>query len=186
MPPGVKSIIVEPLEPPCPFCGSLLNNAGCRCPEFSKALRHFKINRYGTEEIDIRAYKVKTNFLLDFDINHTKIKKAPLNDALLAQITGGSEFCLRGIGKWLLSEARFDKGILTFWFTQTGSPNIWQCEMELPDFNIPQYRNVNAWKTETNCKTRPFSSKRIGGYSIEHTAKIIETIAYSEFLTKLQ
>ena len=187
-PPNVKNITVEIAEPQCPFCKHILENANCSCQEFREALKRFKINNYGTEKINVRAYEIKMVVSYMFEPKQVKVSKAPteMYSVLFPQLIVGNSFNLMMCGTWLLTKASFEDKKLKFYFIKKGDVTIYECSISLPDFKPRQYTDVEVYRMEEYYENRELSPRRLGGYMIKYKTNVIATLGYSEFLQKLQ
>ena len=187
-PPNVKSLTVEIIEPNCPFCNRVLENANCKCQEFREALKRFKIRNYRTEEINVRTYDIKFVSVYWFTPKQVNISKAPteMYSVLFPQLISGNTYKAIMYGTWLLTKANFEDNKLKFYFMRKGDTIIYECHITLPEFKPQEYTDVEVYCLKTYYKNRYFGRRGLGGCIIEHTTNVIATLGYSEFLQKLQ
>ena len=163
-PPSFDAIIIDNVEPFCPFCGKQLENAQCRCNRFTSAFKRFKMKKFGTEELNVRAYEFKIAYAIYFTPDLVEISRLSSSASLpYLDITEASS-CFISYKKWLISLATFDNGVLEFYLISEGRDRAFKYRIKLPSFTPTRYQDVEFYRTTTVYKPKRLSAKTLGNY----------------------
>lgn len=180
-----NKISLDFFEPPCPFCGTVLQNASCQCQDFQIARKKL-LSSYSFNNLNI-AKGSGINILYGFFINADNLTMTPaeLSPELVKLFDEGSSAGTRQ-NTWLISSGDFKNNILKFFMRKKGRTQNYLCEIKkvnlsLPDSEITIFQTGNIMEPYGQT-----SGKAIyGRYRLNVKKTIIDKFSYEKFLNIL-
>lgn len=177
------TISLQVLEPNCPFCGKVMQNARCYCKKFETAKKSF-LSKYENKNLFIRKASFGAIFSYPIRKNNVKIVETKENGNSLFSSKHSK---IQAIGSlyYAISEGVIENGVLSFYVQVKGSNIVNKCTIENLNFPTETNDSVIIYFLERRTIMRSYSRHTLGNYQLDFVENEVDKIVYSDYLQRL-
>lgn len=176
----------EFLEPECPFCGTRLKDAFCRCKKFGAAVQKL-LAAYDNSNLYVgRDGNMIVRCCFAAEAVTVTMTRVALSEDILKLFDEGTT--ARGRKSfWFVSKGLSEGRKLSFFLRGKGESSVFLCETENVPYVVPQPEVTVCRCVRDFVSCGSVSGKPVmGRYRIEHRQQEIDKFGYEEFFERLR